>query len=103
LPSVNRLHAELRGQGLEVLLVNFRENPDVVRETVRERGYRPRVLLDESGDVTGRVYGVWGPPTAYVVDRRGRLVGRVVGPRDFASPAALAFFRALLASKSPSE
>jgi hypothetical protein len=100
LPSVNRLHAELGGQGLEILLVNFRESPDLVREVVRERGYRPRVLLDESGDVTGRAYGVWGPPTAYVADRRGQLVGRLVGPRDFASPAALAFFRALLASGS---
>ena len=97
MPSVNALYREFRDQGFEVLLIDFRESPDHVRKVVRERGYTARVLLDESGDVTGRVYGVWGPPTVYVVDRSGRLIGRAVGPRDWASPAAKTFIRELLA------
>jgi hypothetical protein len=97
LPSVNALYREFRGQGLEVLLVNFRESPDHVRRVVKERGYVAPVLLDESGDVTGRVYGVWGPPTIYLVDRGGRLVGRAVGRRDWSTPAARTFVRELLA------
>jgi hypothetical protein len=56
-----------------------------------------RVLLDESGDVTGRIYGVWGPPTVYLVDRNGRLIARGVGPRDWKSPAAKTFMQELLA------
>jgi len=98
LPSVNALHREFRGQGLEVLLIAFRESPDGVRRVVKERGYTAPVLLDESGDVTGRVYGVWGPPTIYLVDRSGRLVGRAVGRRDWSTPAARTFMRELLAS-----
>lgn len=97
MPSVNALYREFRGQGLEVLLVNFRESPDHVRRVVKERGYVAPVLLDESGDVTGRVYGVWGPPTIYLVDRGGRLVGRAVGRRDWSTPAARTFVRELLA------
>jgi AhpC/TSA family len=96
LPSVNALYRELKPQGLEVLLINFREAPDTVRRTVRERGYVAPVLLDESGEVTGRVYGVWGPPTIYFVDRAGRLIGRAVGPRDWTTPAAKTFVRELL-------
>jgi hypothetical protein len=96
LPSVNALAGEFRDQGLEVLLINFREPPDRVRRVVKERGYTERVLLDESGDVTGRVYGVWGPPTVYLVDRAGRLVGRAVGRRDWSTPAARTFMRELL-------
>ena len=76
--------------------MNFREKPDHVRQVVRERGYVAPVLLDESGDVTGRVYGVWGPPTVYFIDRRGQLVGRAMGPRDWDGPAARAFVEALL-------
>ena len=98
MPSVNALHREFRGQGLEVLLIDFRESPDHVRRVVKERGYTAPVLLDESGDVTGRLYGVWGPPTVYLVDRAGRLVGRAVGPRDWSTPAARTFIRELLAS-----
>ncbi len=97
MPSVNRLYEELKGKGLEVRLVDFRESPDLVRKTAQERGYTAPVLLDESGDVTGRVYGVWGPPTVYFIDRQGRLIGRAVGPRGWESAAARTFIEALLA------
>jgi hypothetical protein len=68
--------------------VSFRENADLVRKTAQDRGYVAPVLLDASGDVTGRSYGVWGPPTAYLIDRQGRLVGRIQGARDWSTPAA---------------
>lgn len=97
MPSVNRLYEELKGKGLEVRLVDFRESADLVRKTAAERGYTAPVLLDESGDVTGRVYGVWGPPTVYFIDRQGRLIGRAVGPRGWESAAARTFIEALLA------
>ena len=80
-------------------LVNFREDPELVRKTVEERGYKPPVLIDRNGDVTGRAYGVWGPPTVYFVDRQGQLLGRVVGPRGWDSPQARAFVQALLEGK----
>jgi hypothetical protein len=99
LPSVNQIASELKSKGLEVILIDFRESPDLVRRTVRERGYTARVLLDESGDTTGRAYGVFGPPTAYFVDRRGNLIGRVVGPRSWDSPAGRKFLEALLDSQ----
>ena len=96
MPPVNKLYSEFKGQGFEVLLISFREDPELVGRTVRERGYVATILLDQSGDVTGREYGVWGTPTAYFVDRRGQLVGRIVGPRDWASPAARTFLQVLL-------
>jgi hypothetical protein len=87
LPPVNRLYTELRSKGLEVRLVSFREEPALVKRTTTERGYTAPVLIDRSGDVTGIGYGVFGPPTAYLIDRRGRLVARMVGPRDWNTPA----------------
>ena len=82
-----------------MLLINFREDPDLVKRTVQERGYVASVLLDGSGDVTGRVYGVWGPPTMYLIDRQGRLVGRSFGPHDWDRPEARRFVQALLDAK----
>jgi hypothetical protein len=68
--------------------VSFREDPALVRRTAQERGYTAPVLIDRSGEVTGKLYGVWGTPTSYLIDRQGRLVGRIVGPRPWESPAA---------------
>jgi hypothetical protein len=96
LPSVNKLYTDFRSKGLEVLLVNFREDVDLVRRTVRERGYVAPVLLDKSGEVTGKTYGVWAPPTMYFVDRRGRLIGRAVGSRGWDTPASRKFIQTLL-------
>ena len=90
---------EFRGRGLEVRLINFREDAALVRKTVEERGYKAPVLLDASGDLTGRVYGVWGPPTAYFIDRQGQLVGRINGPREWETPKARAFVQALLEAR----
>ena len=88
----------MKGQGLEVLLISFRESADLVKRTVSERGYVATVLLDASGDVTGRQYGVWGPPTAYLVDREGRLVGRMVGAKDWSGAPAHDLLRAFVAA-----
>jgi len=86
LPSVNRLYTDLRRRGLEVLLINFREDPDLVKRTVQERGYVAPVLL-------------WGPPTMYFLDRQGRLVGRSFGSHDWDRPEARRFVEALLPAK----
>jgi hypothetical protein len=100
LPSVNRLYQDLKDQGLEVVLIDFREGADVVRRAVKERGYTAPVLLDQTGEVSGVRYGVFGPPTVYVVDREGRLLARGAGPRDWSTPAARRLLESLLATGS---
>ena len=98
MPSVNELYDRYKSRGFEVRLITFREAPDLVRRTVAERRYTAPVLLDESGDTTGRVYGVFGPPTVYLIDRNGNLVGRVVGARAWNGEAGRRLIEQLLAA-----
>jgi hypothetical protein len=76
--------------------VSFRESADTVRKTAQERGYVAPVLLDASGEVTGKLYGVWGPPTAYLIDRKGQMIGRIVGARNWSTPAARTLIQSLV-------
>ena len=76
--------------------MSFLESADLVKKTAQERGYVAPVLLDASGDVTGRIYGVWGPPTSYLIDRQGRLIGRIQGSRDWSSPVAHDLIKSLV-------
>ena len=101
MPSVNKLHTEFKPKGVEVLLVNFREDPALVKRTVTERGYTSPVLLDQSGDVAGKSYGVWGPPTVYLVDPQGQLLGRVVGARDWSGAGARRLVQSLVDAAKP--
>ena len=76
--------------------MSFQESADTVKKAARERGYVAPVLVDSSGDVTGRVYGVWGPPTSYFIDRQGRLLGRIQGARDWTTPTARTLIKSLV-------
>ena len=96
MPSVNALYDRYKARGFEVRLIAFREAPDLVRRTAEERRYTAPVLLDESGETTGRDYGVFGPPTVYLIDRAGNLVGRVVGSRAWNGEAARRLIEQLL-------
>jgi hypothetical protein len=98
---VNALYDRYKARGLEVRLIAFREPGDLVRRTAQERHYTAPVLVDEAGDTTGRVYGVFGPPTAYIVDRAGNLVGRAVGSRAWNGEAGRKLMEALLAAPAP--
>ncbi len=80
-----------------MLLVDIREDAPLVKRAVERRGYTARVLLDRTGDVAGKGYGVWGTPTVYVIDRQGRLLARLVGPRDWGKPEARRFLEGILA------
>ena len=66
--------------------MSFREDPALVKRTAAERGYTAPVLVDRKGDVAGIGYGVFGPPTAYLIDRKGRLVARMVVGRGWGTP-----------------
>ena len=76
--------------------MNFKEPKPEVQAFMRENGLGFPTLLDADGGVARR-YQVFGLPATFVVDRRGMLVGSVLGIRDWAGPGARAYFGRLLA------
>ena len=95
MPSIERLHQEFKDQGLAVLAVDVGERPTLVAKFMKDFRLSFPVLLDRGSEVWSR-YGVGGLPTTILVDRRGRIVGGAIGPRDWASPAGRALIRSLL-------
>jgi peroxiredoxin len=80
--SIESLHREFHDQGLAILAINLVEPQAKVAEWVRQRRLTFPILLDESGAVA-RAYRVRATPTVVLVDRRGQLVGRTVGAREW--------------------
>jgi peroxiredoxin len=85
----------LTPRGLSVLAIDIQEGPSAVAAWAKEKGVTIPILLDADGEVT-RQYGVIATPTAFLIDREGRLLGRLIGPRDWSSPAAKALLAGLL-------
>jgi peroxiredoxin len=98
MPSMERLYQRLKDRGFVLLAVSQDEGGrTAVQAFVEQMQITFPVLLDPAGEV-GRKYGVWGFPESFLVDRDGRIVERVIGPRDWASPAEIARIEALLAA-----
>ena len=95
--TVEQLHRELSPRGLSVLAVNIQESQTTVAAWAREKKVTIPIVLDTAGEVT-REYAVIATPTSFLVDHQGRLLGRMVGPRDWASPPGKALFASLLSS-----
>jgi cytochrome c biogenesis protein CcmG/thiol:disulfide interchange protein DsbE len=96
MPSMERLYRELAGPDFELLAVSEDEGGvDVVRRFAEDLGVTFPVLYDPERQV-GTRYGVWGYPETFVIDRGGRIVEHVIGPRTWDTPEQLAALRALL-------
>ncbi|MFQ5852998.1 MAG: peroxiredoxin family protein [Candidatus Binatia bacterium] len=95
MPSMERLYRRLKEKGLLMLAVDMQESEKLVAEFMRDFNLSFPALLDRDGSVTF-LYGVRGIPSTYIIDRAGRVVGRAVGPRDWASQESMQLFQSLL-------
>jgi len=95
MPTMEKLHREFKGQGLEVVAINFREPKKDVQKFFDELGLSFTALLDRDGKVFEE-YGAWSLPLSYFINRRGEFVGKTIGYRDWHRGEARAFFRELL-------
>ncbi len=94
---MSELHRELKSQGLVVMPISIRESHDTVAAWTKKVGLPFAVHLDEDA-VMARTWRVSSTPTVYLIDRRGRVVGKAVGTKPWTSPAGRALIAALLAS-----
>ncbi len=99
MPTMEELHREFKGQGLEVVAVNIKESMKEARKFFDELGLTFTALLDKDGKVSEE-YGAWSIPLSYFINRNGEFVGKVIGYREWDSKEARAFFQGLLQEKN---
>lgn len=83
IPSMQRLHEQLAAEGLRIVAVTLDDAPlEVVERFANEYGVTFDVLHDSSRRVEVD-YHVTSLPQSYVLDRRGRIVSRHIGPENW--------------------
>ena len=100
MPEMQALARELEKEGLVVLAVNYEESAETAEAFVQETALTLPVLLDADGAVARR-YRVPGLPASFFVDRRGALVGSVLGFRDWRAGPARRYVQGLLRPAGP--
>lgn len=96
MPSIESLYRELGGNDkFQMITILYRESYQDGISYVRENRYTLPVYSDGNGSAA-RAFGVTGVPETYVIDTKGLLKKRVIGPADWNSPEAKAFLQSLL-------
>lgn len=98
MPTMQRLYNRLPARGLEILTISIDAlGVQVVGPFMRQHRLTFPALLDPTGRIE-RLYRTSGVPESFIVDKQGRLVEKVVGPRDWSHPQVIVMFERLLAA-----
>lgn len=76
---------QYKDNDLKVLLINLKEQEEVVTSFISRSNYSSTVLLDLEGKVS-EMYSVYGIPVSYLIDKQGKVAYRFVGSVDWSSP-----------------
>ena len=102
MPSLDRLQAKYGGDGLQVIPLSVdRGKPGQIETFYDEVGVEHLKIYRDPTAAASRALGAFGLPTTVVFDREGREVGRVLGPDEWDSDAALTVLRAIMGPSSP--
>lgn len=104
MPTLDRLQAKLGGADFEVVTLSLdRDGQSKVQGFYEKTGIaRLKIYIEESSGAVSRDLNVIGLPTTLLIDRKGRELGRLIGPAEWDSPAILGVIkRAVEASSMP--
>ena len=90
-----QLYNEFKSDGFSILAVDIKESPAVVKKYAEKENLRFPVLLDLDGRVAKR-YGVKFQPDHYLISKKGELIGRAPGAKNWASKEIRNLIRQLL-------
>ena len=82
MPSLNRLYAEMKPRGLEIIAVSTDGSASSVRDFVETHRIRFPVVMDEDRTVTG-LYHVFSLPTSFLINKQGIVVEKFYGEYDW--------------------
>ena len=96
MPSMEKLYQTLKADGFEILAVSMDESgAPTVRPFMEKHQLNFPALTDTEGAIKS-LYQTTGVPESFIIDKDGVIVEKVIGPRDWASPGAVRFFRNLI-------
>ena len=85
MPEMVRTYDRYHGRGLEYIAVAMRHDPpDRVLRYADGNRLPFAVALDPMGELAAAFGSVSFTPTTFVIDKRGKIVGRIQGAPDFA-------------------
>jgi len=96
MPSMEVLHDQFKEKGFVFLTISVDyAGVKPVKEFIEKHRYTFPVLIDPKGK-TLDLFGVRGIPTTFLIDPKGILIGKAIGPRDWKRSEVVSIVNLLL-------
>ena len=94
-PSLNEFAKKYAQKGVVVLGVSVDRNEKLYKDFVQRNRLVFQTARDPEAKISGS-YGTFKYPETYIIDQKGRVLQKIVGPQNWMDPAYQNFFEALL-------
>ena len=96
MPSMQALYKELKGENFEILAVSIDAlGSKAVAPFMKKYNLSFPALLDPEATIK-TLYQTTGVPESFIIDKQGVLVEKIIGPRNWAAPEVVRYFRYLI-------
>ena len=93
---MEKLYQELNDEGLEILAVSIDESgAKTVLPFMKKHKLNFPALTDTKG-IFKSLYQTTGVPETFIIDKDGIIIEKAIGPRGWATPGAIRYFRKLI-------
>lgn len=98
MPSMEALHRRYRDKGLAMVAVSIDAlGKEIVVPYMKKLRLTFGSLLDPRGTIKG-LYRITGVPETFIIDRQGKILRKIIGPRQWMDPEMVNFIEITLRS-----
>jgi peroxiredoxin len=95
MPSMEKLYQELKEEDFVILAASIdASGNEVVAPFMKTHKLSFPTLTDTQGKLQD-IYQTTGVPESFIIDKKGVITEKIIGPRDWATPDIIAYFRNL--------
>jgi len=95
MPSMEKLHRKLKDKDFALVSISLQDPAAEVKRFFKQNELTFTALLDSTGK-TVPGFGIRAIPTTLILDKIGRIIGRVMGAREWNSRESMAMFEQLI-------
>lgn len=96
IPSMMKLNSAMSGKPFQMLAVSIDEGgKPSLEEFFKSTGFTLPTYMDQA-NAAGKIYGITGVPESFLIDKKGIIVKKIIGPVEWDSPEVKAFIEELL-------
>jgi thiol-disulfide isomerase/thioredoxin len=91
MPDMEKLYQKFKNKDFAIVTINLQESASQVKQFFKEFNLTFTALLDSDGEV-GAHFMITAIPTSFILDKKGIIIGKVMGPREWDGKKAFALF-----------